>query len=48
MNFPKKSHFLNNASRFKVRYKKTMRFTQCIVKVGMRFCKRKFSKNVQY
>ena len=42
------SHFLKNTSRFKARYKKTMRVIQCIVQVGMRFCKKKRLKNVQY
>ena len=41
MIFSKKSHFLKNASRFKTRYKKMMRFTQCIVQVGMSLCKKK-------
>ena len=41
MNFSKESHFLKNASRFKTRFKKIMRFTQCIVQVGMRLCKKK-------
>ena len=41
MNFSKKSHFLKNVSRFKARYKKTMKFTQCIVWVGMRLYKKK-------
>ena len=36
INFSKKSHFLKNVSKFKGRYEKTMRFTQCIVQVGMR------------
>ena len=44
MNFSKKSHFLKNVSRFKARYKKTIRFTQCIIQVGMRFCKKKKEK----
>ena len=36
MNFSKKSHFLKNVSRFRGRYKKTMRLTQCIAKWKMR------------
>ena len=39
MNFSK--HFLKNVSRFKARYKKTMRFTQCIAQVGMMLHKKK-------
>ena len=31
MNFSKKSHFMKSVSRFKARYKKIIRFTQCIV-----------------
>ena len=48
MNFSKKSHFLKNVFKFKARYKKTMRFTQCIVQVGMRLCKKTILKNMQY
>ena len=36
MNYSKKSPFLKNVSRFKARYRKIIRFTQCIVEVGMR------------
>ena len=42
MNFSMKSHFLESVSRFEKRYKKIMRFIQCIVQVGMRLCKKKF------
>ena len=48
MNFSKKSHFLKNVSKFKARYKKTMRFTSCIVQVGVRLCKKKKIKDLQY
>ena len=36
MNFSKKSHILENVSKFKTRYKKIIRFTQCIVQVAMK------------
>ena len=39
--------FFENVSRFKARHRKSMRFTKCIVQVGMRLCKKK-KKNVQY
>ena len=54
MNFSKKSHFLKNVSKFKARYKKTMRFMQCIAQVGVRLCKKKILKicnieaNIEY
>ena len=48
INFSKKSHFLKNVSKFKARYKKTMRFTPCIVQVGVRLCKKKKIKDLQY
>ena len=35
-------------SRFKVRHKKTMRFTQCIEQVDIQLFKNFFLKNVQY
>ena len=41
MNFSKNSHFLKSVSRFKARYKRTMRFTQIIVQVGMTLSKKK-------
>ena len=41
MNFSKKSHFLKNVSKFKARYKKTVRCTHCIVQVGIRLCKKR-------
>ena len=48
MNFSKKSQYLKNMSGFKAKYKKIMRFTQCIVQVGVRLCKKKVVENVQY
>ena len=39
-----KMNFLKSVPRFKTRYKKIMRFTQCIVTAGMRLCKKKFLK----
>ena len=48
MNFSKMSQFLKSMSGFKTKYKKIMRFTQCIVQVGVRLCKKKVLKNVQY
>ena len=47
MNFSKKSHFLKNVSRFKAKYKKIMRYKQCIVQVRTKLCKKKNLKNVQ-
>ena len=41
--FPKGTCF-ENMSRFKTRCKKIMRFTQCIIQVGMRLCKKNFWK----
>ena len=52
--FPKSQIFRKNVSRFKTRYYKTMRLTQCIVQVRMRFCKKHFLKicyievNIEY
>ena len=40
MNFSKKSHFLKNVSRFKVKNKKIMKSTQCIEQVGVRLRKK--------
>ena len=48
MDSSKKSHVLKNVSRFKTRYKKIMRFKQCIAQVGMSLCKKRFLKNKQY
>ena len=48
MNFSKKSHFLKNLFRFKARYKKILRSTQCILQVGMTIIKKNFFKSVQY
>ena len=38
--FSKKSHFLKNESRFKVKNKKIMKSTQCIEQVGVRLRKK--------
>ena len=54
MNFSKKSHFLKNVSRFKVKNKKIMKSTQCIEQVGVRLRKkilwkiRKIEGNIEY
>ena len=48
MKVPKKSNFLKYVSRLKTTYKKTIRFTQCIVQVDMRLCKKKGLEKVQY
>lgn len=48
INFSKKTHFLKNVSRFKTISKKIFRFTQCMVQVSMRLCKKIYSKNIQY
>ena len=39
--FFQKFTFLTNVSRFKARYKRTVRFTQFIVQVGMTLCEKK-------
>ena len=43
-------YFSQKVSRFKTRYKKTMRFTQCIVQAGMRLCKEmcNIEANIEY
>ena len=39
-----KINFLKSVPRFKTRYKKIVRFMQCIVTAGMRLCKKKILK----